>query len=198
VTAKGWKKIKCEIREDLTDEEENEWFYKRNNKRRPQTSGRMLNSKINGKFDANTIKMVDTLNKVDYKIKTSTIKGGKGVINAGQTLEKVFKDMGIEKFEKCIILHKLIWDGDKKSLTAPFLIGLRKFFTVYDDEIEAKRFVSAFKTKNKYITANDIIKDATNSVLKKTSDIKYAWTFAEYYNKGLAEQKRLKLSKLVD
>lgn len=194
----GWKQIKCEIREGLTDEQENEWFYKRNNKKRNQTSGRMLNAKINGNFDTTTIKMIDTLNKVDYKIKTSNVKNGKGVINAGQTLENVFVDMGLENFEKCITLHKLIWDGDRKSLTAPFLLGLKKFFTIYSDEIESKRFITAFKTKNKYISANDIIKDATSSVLKKTSDIKYAWTFAEYYNKGLVEAKRLKLSRLVD
>lgn len=194
----GWKHIKCEIREGLTDEQENEWFYKRNNKKRPQASGRMLNAKINGKFDPNTNVLVNVLNKVDYKIKTSAVKNGKGTIKAGLTLEKVFKDMGVDYFEKCITLHKTIWDGDKKSLIAPFLTGLKKFFITYGEEIESKRFVSAFKTKTKFISANDIIKDATSSVLKKSSDIKYAWVFAEYYNKGLVEQKRLKLSKLID
>jgi len=193
----GWKVLKCEVREGLTDEEEHEWFHKRNSKKRPQTSGRMLNAKVKGKFDQATNSLVNILDSVGYKIKTADIKNGNGVINAGLTMEDIFKSMGESNFKQFIILHSNVWNSDKKAMNAHFLKGMAKFYITYKDEIEDKRFIQAFL--NKKVTASDIIKDVSNNVLKKDNSIKYAWVFVENYNKGLKdESKKLKFSKLED
>lgn len=193
----GWKVIKCEVREGLTDEEEHEWFYKRNSKKRNQTSGRMLNAKVKGKFDTLTNSLVNILDSVGYKIKTADIKNGDGVINAGITVEDIFKNMGEDSFKQFIILHSSVWSADKKAMNAPFLKGMNKFYVTYKDEIDNKRFIQAFL--NKKVTAGNIIKDVSNNILKKDNSIKYAWVFVENYNKGLKdENKKLKFSKLED
>jgi len=187
----GWLKVKCEVRKGLSDNEEHEWFHIKNNKKRSQTSGRLLNAKVNGKFDTTTNLLVSSLELVGYKIKTADIKNGKGVINAGLTIENIFKNMDELSFNKFMELHSSVWNGDKKAMSAPFLKGMNKFYIVYKDEIDSKRFIKAFLNKN--TTASDIVKDVANNVLKKDISIKYAWVLVENYNKGLKdENKRLK------
>ena len=155
----------------------------------------------------NTLSFVDETTKsrsenscsfsVGYKIKTADIKNGNGVINAGLTMEDIFKSMGESNFKQFIILHSNVWNSDKKAMNAHFLKGMAKFYITYKDEIEDKRFIQAFL--NKKVTASDIIKDVSNNVLKKDNSIKYAWVFVENYNKGLKdESKKLKFSKLED
>lgn len=194
----GWNKIRCEIREGLSDDDEHEWFYMKNKKKRNQTSGRLLNAKVNGKFDTTINSLVNILESVGYKIKTADISNGNGVINAGLTIENIFKNIGEDNFKKCMELHSIVWNGSKESMKKSFLMGMSKFYTTYKDEIDSKRFVRAFLNKN--ITADDIIKDVSNNMLtKKDNSIKYAWVLVEHYNKGLKdESKKLKFSKLED
>jgi len=192
----GWIKIRCEVREGLSEDQENEWFYKKNTKKRNQTRNRLQNSKIEGKFDLTTNLLVNSLESVGYKLKTSDIKNGKGIINAGLTIENIFKEMGELDFKKCMEIHSIVWDGNKKSISKPFLNGMCKFYTTYKDEFDSKRFINSFLKKN--ITAENIAKDVSNNTLKRDISIKYAWVLVEYYNKGLKDEKKLKCSKLID
>lgn len=192
----GWKNIQCEVREGLTDEDENKWFYEINNKgnSRQQTASTLLNARINGKFDNNLNSLVNSLDSVGYKLKTVDVKHTNGVIRAGVTIETIFNDMGEEEFKKFMELHNSAWNGDKKAMTSPFLKGFKKFYDTYKEEIDLKRFNTVFVKKS--ISAEQIIKEATlRSDIKDTS-IKYAWILVINYNKGLSNGNKLMLTKL--
>jgi len=197
----GWTTIRCEIKEDLSDEEENEWFYEINdpNNSRPQTHNTLLNSQINGKFNKKINKIINILDKVGYSFNTKSDKGEKGVFIGSVGIIDIYDNMSDVDFAKCMKIHSSIWSGDKKSMQVQFVKGFSKFYITYKNEIELdkfKRFTPAFIKKN--ITANEISRDVSNLTLKKNNDIKYAWVFAEHYNNGLSEDKKLKLSKLID
>lgn len=194
----GWTRIKCLVKRDLTTEEENAWFYEINDPdfQRTQKAGKLLNSKIDGRFDINTNILVDSLEEIGYTIKTSTKRPSNGVINAGVTIQNIFKSLGKDDFKKCLELHNSAWRGDKKALTSYFLNGMKKFYFVYKNEIDPKRFVQAFYKKG--ITGEDIAKEVNKLELKRDNSTKYAWVLVQKYNVGLNDSRRLKFSKLED
>jgi hypothetical protein len=193
----GWIKIKCEIREGLSDEDEHKWFHQKNAKKRPQSSSRLLNAAIHGKFDETTNRLISSLDMAGYKIKAVDVSGTRGVINAGESIKRIFTNMDEKDFTKCMMLHSSTWAGEKKALTASFLKGICKFYNTYKDKIDTNRFVNALSEKK--ITVNEIIKEADSDTYYKDLGVKYARILTKYYNKDLrTENKRLKISLLED
>jgi hypothetical protein len=118
----GNRKIICKLREGLTEAEESQWFYDINNPtfETDQTVAKLFESKLYAR-NKDAININNILNKVNYKLKLTNIKGGIGVINAIATIEDLFVKLGEKDFEEFITLHNLIWNGDKKSLQSSFL-----------------------------------------------------------------------------
>lgn len=197
VRQKGWGEIRCEVKYNLTEEEENEWFYQKNTKKRNQTSNRLLNAQISGGFDKTTNNLISSLETVGYKIRSKDVKTKRGVINAGTSLKRVFQYMNKVDFEKCMELHSCTWAGDKKSLSISFLKGMCKFYTTYKRKLDPLRFSTALSDKK--VEIDTIVKEATGDNYTQGMDLKYAKVLVKYYNKDLrTDTKRLKPSLLED
>ena len=196
----GWTKIKCEIRTGLNEEDENAWFVMKNTKNKPQTKNSILNARLNSGVDTELIDLVAYLGSVGYKLKTVGIKVTNGVINATDTIEKIFKDMGKQDFIKYITLHNSTWNGDKDSLKASHLKGLEKFYNTYKNEFDDKRFIKVFNKdiNPKAKTVSAIVSEADADVYTKDVALRYAKVFVKYYNLNYATSKKLKPSKLED
>lgn len=196
----GWRKIRCEVRRGLTEEMENEWFVSKNTKHRTQTKGAILNGRYFSGIDERLNDLVAYLAVVGYKLKTSDIKNSDGVINASDTIEKIFIDMGKQEFIKYITLHQSVWNGDKKSLQASFLKGFAKFYNTYKKELEDDRFIKVFNShmNKKCKTVDEITYEADKDVFTKDVSVRYSRVLVKYYNLKLSKQKQLKMSRLDD
>lgn len=200
VTAKGWTKIRCEIRTGLTEEEENEWFHIKNTKKRPQSKSAILNSRYFSKTDDTLNDLVAYLSTVGYKLKTSDVSNTVGVINATDTIENIFKSMGKSQFLRYINIHCNTWNGNRKSLSANFLKGFAKFFDTYSSQIKDDRFIKVFTgtSKKRAKTIEELSIEADSDVYTKDVALKYAKVLVKYYNVGLSKDNQLKMSKLED
>lgn len=190
---KGWNKIRCEIRKNLTEVEESQWFEVTNTKQRQQSKSSILNARYFGK-DKSLNELICTLSSIGYKLKTVDVLNSDGVIDASVTIESIFKEMGNSEFLDCFSLHNSVWNGNKESLKASFLKGMSKFYNTYKNEIDTKRFVTALSKQ----TASEIKKEAENDKFTKDIGIKYAKVICAHYNKGIRKNNPLKMSKLED
>jgi hypothetical protein len=199
----GWKKIRCEVRKGLSFQEENDWFVITNTKHRPQSKNRILNGRYFGGKDKTLNSLISCLSAVGYKLKTADVTISNGVINASETIENIYKELGKDDFIKYITLHSGIWEGNLTSLKASFLKGFKKFYITYKNELDNKRCVSVFtKYKNSKNTngksPEDITNEANTDVYTKDVQVKYARVFVKYYNVKIANNRKLKMSKLDD
>lgn len=195
----GWKKIKCEVREGLSVEEENDWFVITNTKHRAQSKNRILNGRYFSGVDNNLNTLIKCLSSVGYKLRTADIDNKSGVINASETIENIFSDMKEESFIRFIALHQAIWNGEDFSLQASFLKGFAKFYTTYVEVFDEKRCITVFsKANKKRKSPSDIRKEADDDKYTKDIGIRYARIFVNYYNSSLAKCNKLKMSKLED
>ena len=190
---KGWSRIRCEIRKNLTKEEESRWFTITNTKQRPQSKQSILNSRYFGN-DEKLNKLIQALSSVGYKLKTVDISDSDGVIDASVTIENIYNEMQQVDFVNCLTLHQGVWNGDKESLKASFLKGMFKFYNTYKTNIDDKRFL---KTLSK-CSAEKIRVEAETDKFTKDISVKYARVLVVYYNKGLSKDKQLKISLLED
>jgi len=189
----GWNRIRCEIRKNLTEEEESKWFTVTNTKQRPQSKQSILNSRYFGN-DEKLNKLIKALSSVGYKLKTVDISSSDGIIDASVTIENIFDETEQEDFINCLTLHQGVWNGDKESLKASFLKGMFKFYNTYKTNIDNKRFVKALSK----CTAEKIKVEAETDKFTKDISVKYARVLVSYYNKGLSKEKQLKISSLED
>lgn len=195
----GWKKMKCEVREGLTIEDENNWFVVTNTKHRSQSKNRILNGRYFSGTDKTLNDLIKCLSSVGYKLKTADIIDNLGVIIASDTIENVFCEMGEETFMRFISLHQSIWNGEDFSLQASFLKGFAKFYSTYMDQFEEKRCITVFsKINQKRKTPSDIRKEADDDKYTKDVGIRYAKVLVKYYNSSLSRDNKLKMSKLED
>lgn len=190
---KGWNRIRCEVRKNLTEEEENKWFFVTNTKHRQQSKQSILNSRYFGK-EKSLNELIETLSSIGYKLNTVDIVDTNGVIDASVTIENIYKEMGREKFLNCYMLHQGVWNGDKESLKGSFLKGMSKFYNTYSDAIDEKRFVKSLSKSS----SEKIRIEAETDKFTKDISVKYARVIVSYYNKGLSKDKQLKISLLDD
>jgi hypothetical protein len=190
---KGWNRIRCEIRKNLTEEEESQWFNVTNTKHRPQSKSSILNSRYFGN-DEELNKLIKALASVGYKLKTVDITDSDGVIDASVTIESIYNEMKQDDFVNCLTLHQGVWNGEKESLKASFLKGMFKFHNTYKTNIDEKRFVKALSK----CTAEKIKVEAETDKFTKDIAVKYARVLVAYYNKGIQKDKQLKISLLED
>lgn len=196
----GWDTIRCELRYGLTEQEENDWFAQENTKRQPQSSKRILTSRINGTYEKNKFEQDfnTCIKSLGFKL---DIYGETGVdykIGCPNKLLDVFKMYSrinkVENFTECLDIVKVCFKGHPVSLQWNYLRGMFDFYECYCKEFDREHFVTALSKHN----VCDLKKDAESDIRTKKSSMKYAKLFVEKYNYKLPKKKQLKMSLLDD
>lgn len=198
--AMGRTRVFCEIREGLDFAGESAWFVQKETKGRKQTINSLLNARAYSGDDKNLNALIDCLSVVGYSLKLVGVKNTYSIINASDTVEKIFNELGCVMFLDFIKLHKKVFDGDKKSLQSNFLNGFCLFFKTYRKDINEKRLEHVFNCNvNKNVKqTSDIILEAKRDVDSKDTSLKYAKVFVRSYNHNIRKLTPLKISKLDD
>ena len=94
------------------------------------------------------------------------------------TPHRIFKELGVERFEDYLTLLYITWNGDKNFLSRDFMNGFYEFYKAYRDDIDVKIFKKRLSIFNK----NDI--DNALSMNGKDKSRKIAIKIFQKYNKN--------------
>lgn len=126
------------VRYGLTEKEECELFEKIAKQRRSIKPMELLESAYS-RDNEFTVDFVNTIRKVGFLFDfTDTARNG--YIHLTRTPIAIYKELGVNGFEKFLTLFYRTWNGDKKFIKEDFLKGLYEFYTYYGDEINEDLF----------------------------------------------------------
>lgn len=173
------------VRYGLTQEEECELFEKLAKQRRKIKPMELLESAYSrgNKF---TVDFVDTIRKVGFLF-DFTDSARNGYIHLTRTPINIYKELGVDEFEKFLILFYKTWNGDKKFIKEDFLRGLYEFYTYYKDEINETLFVKRVSLLSDFSVnsrGEKKIKDIANLIFNKYNRNK------KMYQSNLLEEKK--------
>lgn len=197
---RGYSSAICELRHDLSIEEENDWFNIENSKRRSQSSKRLLTTAIHGTYEKHKDEQdfYNCLKSLGFKLNIYGESGSDFKVGCVASLLNVYKEYvkndTKEQFVECMDIHKTSFAGDSISLQWSFIRGLFDFYETYSEEFDRKRLVEVLSRES----ARDIKKDAESDIRTKKTSTKYAKLFVEKYNYKMSKKKQLKMSKLDD
>lgn len=197
----GYTVVRCEVRYGLSEQEENDWFYRENSKRQPQARKRTLTAQINGTYEKNKSEQDfnNCIKSLGFKLDIYGESSGTMFrIGCPVKLLSVYNEYSsigkIENFTECMDIIKSCFHGNPVSLQWSFLKGMFDFYETYSNEFDRKRFIS---TMGK-LDPKDIKSRTDADMYTKKPSLKYAKLFVNEYNCGLSKAKKLKMSKLED
>ena len=124
-----------------------------------------------------TVNFVNSIRKVGFIFDfESSAKNGR--IHMTSTPHRIFKELGVERFEDYLTLLYITWNGDKNFLSRYFMNGFYEFYKAYRDDIDVKIFKKRLSIFNK----NDI--DNALSMNGKDKSRKIAIKIFQKYNKN--------------
>lgn len=108
-------------------------------------------------------------------------------INALQSVDKMYDELGATKMERVLRILLGSWSGNRKCLGREMLEGMTEFMKLYGDDVDDKALIRSFeKTSPEEIIskANKLTKNNTN-----TLGIRCAFIMFQTYNKRRSKSK---------
>ena len=121
--------VPCWVHYGLTKEEECELFVKLVKNRRKVSAMEIYKAAYEAGNEF-TVNFVNTIRKVGFIFDFEDSKKN-GRIHMTATPHKIFKELGIEKFEDYLNILYLTWNGDKDFLGKDFMNGFYWFIIMY-------------------------------------------------------------------
>ena len=100
-------------------------------------------------------------------------------INAVSTFEKVYDMLGNNDTANMLSLIRETWDGDKEALSAQFIEGFGKFYSLYGKKVNKTRFIKVFSNVPAIDITSAVNKQAS---LGMTKADRLVLKFREMYN----------------
>lgn len=167
----------------LTYEQEAEYFVTQNKNKTDVSQPHKLRGEI--VYDAKARDMVSVCKAAGFVLSTGRGKA-KNKINAVGTFKKIYNNLGSPNTFDMLSLIKQNWDGDSEAVRSTFLEGMADFYSLYGNQISAKRFNKVFGG----VKAIDIITVVNKNPSKTwTKPRKMTMEMVAMYNKGI--QKKL-------
>lgn len=170
----------CEIHEDLTLEDEAQYYLAYNKYRK--------NPKAVDDYKVSVTAKVPEAIAVDRILKDLEIQVSEGDFRSPRTVLEVYNTYGIELTRNCICLYAESWG--KKALVGKYIKVLAKFISENEDNIDMFKLSSNMK-KYKF---NEVIESVNQMLLAKqvSSAVKgFESLLYAIYNNGLPKEKRL-------
>lgn len=197
---RGWTTVPCELRYDLSVQDENDWFSITNTKEQKQAAKRIMTAKINGTYKKNKIEQdfYKGLKELGYKLDIyGEMSGDNYKIKCVSSLFSLFKEYALKEksnvFFQYMYIVKTCFQGDPISLQWGFLRGVFDFCETYENEFDKQRLISVLSC----MSAANIKKEAERDEFVKRVSLKYARFFVYKYNYRLLRNKRLNMDKLI-
>jgi len=165
--------VPCWVHYGLTEEGECDLFVKLVKNRRKVSAMEIYKAAYEAGNEF-TVNFVNTIRKVGF-IFDFEDSAKNGHIHMTATPHRIFKELGIEKFEDFLSLLYSTWNGDKDFLGRDFMNGFYEFYKSYRSNIDTKIFIRRLSilTKDEIdsFVANskrkDKIRDIANKIFQK-------------------------------
>lgn len=205
------KKLKCKVRRDLKNvEDEARWFYELNHQKRKfnETTEGYLSRQY---FDKTWQSIVSYVKDSGLDVTYSSNRTD-NYISCLTTLEAIYDDFheksSDEEFKSMLDLLHTSCIGATESLMANFLKGFAVFYRAYSSDIDIKILKKCFVKEDKKTKTNLINVDSYKSIQENTKKFKddyskigkpVAVSIRLIYNKAVRNKdKQLKLSSIED
>jgi hypothetical protein len=98
------------------------------------------------------------------------------------TVEKIYKKFGLQILDDTLVVLRMTWNGDKKSLDGIMLEGIAEFMNFYrNDAIYSHK---SFVSKMQRVSPVQILREAITDTSATTKSTRVVNTLFRYYNKG--------------
>lgn len=170
--------VKCEVHYGLTYEDEARYFAEQYLGSKNVNIVYRWRALYEAKEDP-VYSIVNSVRALGIDVKFTKAKSGNRII-AFKQLNDMWLKLGEEKTLKILSLLKRIWGEDENTFDGNIILGMREFFTVYENEINEETFIKQMKK----LSPSSIVMEG-----KKDSISRYGLNFAKIiwikYNNGL-------------
>lgn len=168
--------VPCWVHYGLTEQEECDLFVRLVKNRRKVSAMEIYKAAYEAGNEF-TVNFVSAIRKVGFIFDfESSAKNGR--IHMTSTPHKIFKELGVARFEDYLTLLYITWNGDKNFLSRDFMNGFYEFYKAYRDDIDVK----IFEKRLSIFTKKDI--DDALSMNGKDKSRKIAVKIFQKYNKN--------------
>ena len=136
----GYKDVTCRLLSDLTYEEECLRFVILNTGRTRLNANQIFHGRVEEK-DANAVVLVDMFKKYGYTYNKNGSGRNENCIGTVNSFVDIQEKYGIDMVERVLKILRKTWFGEKDSLLASIVNGLKTFLNEYsncDDEVLIK------------------------------------------------------------
>lgn len=161
--------VPCWVHYGLTEQEECNLFVKLVRNRRRVSAMEIYKAAYEAGNEF-TVNFVNSIRKVGFIFDfESSAKNGR--IHMTSTPHRIFKELGIKKFEDFLTILYSTWNGDKNFLGRDFMNGFYEFYKAYRNDIDTKIFVKRLSMLTKdeidFYIGNSKRKDKTRDIANK-------------------------------
>lgn len=128
---KGIKSVWCQVLEGLTYEEEALKFYTINHAKSRLNANHKFHALVEAR-EENVMEIMDALNHYHFTYSKEGCEIENDCINAVGSIRKIHKDLGQTGLMLILEILRKAWNGDKTSLRAEMIKGVKTFVTNYE------------------------------------------------------------------